>query len=98
MRCPRERAPAARIACPLLVLVFSGALFFQAGCRPRLERTAEALPDDLKAAGVAAAAPKLSFNEHVQPILSENCYACHGADAGSRKGELRLDRAEYAFA
>ncbi len=47
----------------------------------------------------AAALPaKLSFNEHVQPILSENCYACHGPDSGSRKAGLRLDRADFAFA
>ncbi|MBL9211234.1 MAG: DUF1553 domain-containing protein [Opitutaceae bacterium] len=47
----------------------------------------------------AAAAPAtLTFNEHIQPILAENCYACHGVDAGSRKGDLRLDRAEYATA
>ena len=39
----------------------------------------------------------LSFNAHVQPILAENCYACHGADPGSRKAGLRLDRAEHAF-
>jgi len=44
------------------------------------------------------AAPKLSFNESIQPILSENCYACHGPDPSSRKASLRLDRAEYAFA
>ena len=42
-------------------------------------------------------AAKLSFNEHVQPILAENCYACHGTDPSSRKAELRLDRAEHAF-
>ncbi len=41
---------------------------------------------------------KLSFNEHIQPILAENCYACHGIDAGSRKAELRLDRLEFATA
>jgi len=46
---------------------------------------------------VPGAAAKLSFNEHIQPILAENCYACHGADPGSRKAGLRLDRAEYAF-
>lgn len=50
-----------------------------------------------KVAGTAATASKLSFNEHIQPILSENCYACHGPDPGSRKAELRLDRAEHAF-
>ena len=46
----------------------------------------------------AAPMPKtLSFNEHVQPILAANCYACHGTDPGSRKADLRLDRAEHAY-
>src|SRR5256885_12525684 len=38
-----------------------------------------------------------SFNETIQPILSENCYACHGPDPGARKAKLRLDRAEFAL-
>jgi mono/diheme cytochrome c family protein len=41
---------------------------------------------------------KLSFNDAIQPILSENCYACHGPDPGGRKAGLRLDRGEFAFA
>src|SRR5271156_6511697 len=41
---------------------------------------------------------KLSFNESLEPILSENCYACHGPDPGARKAGLRLDRGEFAFA
>ncbi len=45
-----------------------------------------------------ASAAKLSFNNHIQPILAENCYACHGIDPGSRKAELRLDRFEFAIA
>ncbi len=44
------------------------------------------------------AVPKLSFNTHIQPILAENCYACHGIDGSSRKAELRLDRLEFATA
>ena len=43
---------------------------------------------------------KISFNEHIQPILSENCYHCHGPDSGTRepkKAPLRLDRMEDAF-
>src|SRR6202011_5222240 len=40
---------------------------------------------------------KLSFNQTIQPILSENCYACHGPDPGARKAGLRLDRGEFAF-
>lgn len=34
----------------------------------------------------------LSFNNKIQPILSENCYHCHGTDSASRKGGLRLDK------
>lgn len=45
-----------------------------------------------------AASDRLSFNENIQPILSENCYPCHGMDAKGRKGELRLDGEEFAFA
>jgi len=45
-----------------------------------------------------APAQKLSFNQKIQPILSENCYACHGPDPGARKAKLRLDRAEFAYA
>jgi mono/diheme cytochrome c family protein len=41
---------------------------------------------------------RIDFNTHVQPILSENCYACHGPDLGGRKANLRLDREETAFA
>jgi len=47
--------------------------------------------------GKAPVADRLAFNEHIQPILAENCYHCHGPDPGSRKADLRLDRAEFAF-
>jgi hypothetical protein len=43
---------------------------------------------------------KVSFNEHIQPILSEYCYHCHGPDSGTREPKqtpLRLDRVEDAF-
>ena len=38
-----------------------------------------------------AAAP-LSFNRDIRPILSNNCYQCHGPDGAARKSMLRLDR------
>src|SRR5262249_30743649 len=40
----------------------------------------------------------LSYNEHIRPILSENCFACHGKDASGRKGDRRLDTSEGATA
>src|SRR5687767_13716769 len=47
---------------------------------------------------VAVAEDKITFNEHIRPILADNCFACHGVDAKDRKGKLRLDIAEGAYA
>ncbi len=47
--------------------------------------------------GLAAGNTPIDFNREIQPILSENCYKCHGPDATARKGKLRLDRKEDAL-
>ncbi|WP_461786509.1 PSD1 and planctomycete cytochrome C domain-containing protein, partial [Prosthecobacter sp.] len=39
----------------------------------------------------ALGAATLDFSRDIQPLLSENCYHCHGQDANERKGDLRLD-------
>ena len=43
------------------------------------------------------AADKLKYNRDVRPILSENCFACHGPDSAARKADLRLDRPKDAL-
>ena len=49
------------------------------------------------ATGSLAFAGAIDFSRDIQPILSENCYHCHGPDAKARKAELRLDRKEDAM-
>lgn len=51
------------------------------------------------ATSIASAAEKsIEFNRDVRPILSNNCYLCHGPDPKHREGGLRLDQREGATA
>jgi hypothetical protein len=48
--------------------------------------------------GTIHAGEDIRFNRDVRPILSDNCFACHGQDAKKRKAKLRLDQSEGALA
>ena len=44
------------------------------------------------------AADEAVFQDLIRPILVKNCFECHGPDESSRKGGLRLDLEEDAYA
>lgn len=44
----------------------------------------------------ASVEARIDFNREVRPILSDKCFKCHGFDAATRKGKLRLDVREDA--
>lgn len=50
----------------------------------------------LAVASISSAAP-LDYNFDVQPILSENCFFCHGPDEANQKADLRLDVRQAAI-
>jgi hypothetical protein len=71
-----------------LIFWISVCLFFNA-CAPEL-------PEDVELA-MAELPDKLDYNQHVKPVLSDKCFACHGPDKAKQKGGLRLDMSESAF-
>jgi hypothetical protein len=67
-----------------------GALGLLVACGPQ--------PVEFPAEVDAQLPEQIDFNQHVKPILSDRCFACHGPDAANQSSGLRLDRAEFALA
>jgi len=44
----------------------------------------------------AAPSDKVSFNRDIRPILSDNCFNCHGPDTAKRKAGLHFGSRESA--
>ena len=79
-------SPLTKIGIPACIGVV-GIFVFTSHAQPAPQPTASPAP-----------AEKVDYNFEVRPILSDNCFRCHGPDAKSRQAGLRLDQAESAYA
>jgi hypothetical protein len=68
----------------LLGLPLLGLSFLLLGARPDVAAEPKPAPVD--------------FSRDVRPVLSKNCFACHGPDAAGRASKLRLDRRDSVAA
>src|ERR1043166_9480785 len=55
-----------------------------------------AAPQQSPPTSTRVATDPIDYNWDVRPILSENCFQCHGPDEKARRAGLRLDQAEGA--
>src|SRR5262245_17545763 len=65
---------------------------------PGMGRSTYSSADDKTPGAAGAEKRTISFLKEVRPILAQHCFQCHGPDQATRKGKLRFDLKDEAFA
>ena len=88
----------ARVALPLFHAFILGSAGVLTPALALAAAASTAAPAGTVSAGAATPPAALSFNRDIRPILSENCFHCHGPDKNHREANLRLDDRDAAIA
>jgi len=83
-----------RIAAVAVLAVFGGATMLSIFANGPSGRDASRGPQTHPVA--VKSDQKVSFNRDIRPILTENCFACHGPDAHEAKADVQLHTQELA--
>src|SRR5262245_30792417 len=89
---PRMRAEASAVHPSRRPMIGAG---MRRGIRCLLVGVLVCVSTGVVAGGVAP--QRVDFRREILPILSANCFLCHGPDARTRKAGLRLDLKETAL-
>jgi len=76
---------------PTFSFAIAAALFAAVGVLGLGPTSVSATPTVAIAADISSGSASPHFSREILPVLSNNCFSCHGPDASHRKGKLRLD-------
>src|SRR3954452_13775116 len=87
---PLRPRPVVHLSVVAATSIFAGALLLAAGQQVPTSRPTTP-PAASRSTAPSSAPEPVDYNWDVRPILSENCFLCHGPSETGRRAGLRLD-------